>query len=59
MRIKGLDMKKYIAPELKIANFKSEEIMLLSAILDAITFDGEADGIKCTKKFFKEECAFF
>ena len=48
-------MKKYIAPELEIANFKSEKIMLLSEILEAITFDGEADGIKYTKKFFEEE----
>ena len=49
-------MKKYIAPELEIANFKFEKIMLLSEILEAITFDaGEADGIKYTKKFFEEE----
>lgn len=49
-------MKKYIVPELEIANFKSEEIMLLSAIIEAVTFEtGESDGIKYTKKFYEEE----
>lgn len=41
-------MKKYIAPELEIAKFKAEEIMLLSAITEALGLDaGESTtGVK-------------
>ncbi len=47
-------MKKYIAPELEIANFKSEEIMILSEILEDIFDAGESkDGIKFTNKIYE------